>query len=510
MRVTGIRLENFRSFVDSGLIQLGKINVLIGANNSGKSSVLRGLHQMQNGLSDLFADVRVGTTEARIEIGLEDGGTGNNWNLDVNSEPFKFMMVLQTTDRHSGNSQSHLTLSSGIRHGNVTLQGMEPDHFIVPYLSKRKSVGYQEDVREGYVRTIAPNVSYLAAKLSRLGNPAFPAHSQYAVACKSILGFVVTAIPSGNGQKPGVYIDNTQTLSIEQLGEGVPNIVHFLSTLAVSEGKLFLVEEPENDLHPQALKALLDLVIDSAGRNQFVVSTHSNIVVRHLCSVPGSHLYRVRTKSKADEFPVESEIELIPNSPDARLAVLSELGYSLSDFELWDGWLVLEESSAERLIRDYLVPWFIPALSRMRTISAAGVTKVDATFEDLNRLFLFTHLTPAYRKASWVLVDGDKAGKDLVEKMRKSYSDYPNDRFQTFSKPAFEHYYPRVFEEKVKEVLAIDQKEKRREEKRRLLLEVLNWLDADVERGKGALRESAMEVISFLNGIQGSLKDREA
>ena len=74
MQITYVRLQNFRSFVDSGPIELAGINVLIGANNAGKSSVLRGLHQLQQGLPDIYADVRVGAAEAYIEIGI---GTAN-------------------------------------------------------------------------------------------------------------------------------------------------------------------------------------------------------------------------------------------------------------------------------------------------------------------------------------------------------------------------------------------------------------------------------------------------
>jgi hypothetical protein len=506
MRATHLRLQNFRSFVDSGVIELSGINVLIGANNAGKSTILRGLQQIQQGLPDLFADVRVGATEARIEIGLVGGSLVSNWITKGSDAAFTYVMQLQSSDRRSGAINASISAQSQHQNGDIRLAATEPHHFIVPYLSKRKAVGYHEDIREQHVVSIAPDVSNLAAKLSRLGNPAYLAHERYTTACKSILGFVVTAIPSTNGQRPGIYLPDGQTIPIDQLGEGVPNIVHFLASLAVSEGKLFVVEEPENDLHPQALKALLDLVVTSSHKNQFVVSTHSNIVVRHLCAVQGSHLFRLRPKS--DALPIESEIERVPDSADARLAVLSELGYSLSDFELWDGWLVLEESSAERIVRDYLVPWFAPSLSRIRTIASGGASKVSTTFEDLNRLFLFTHLTPAYRESSWVLVDGDDAGLKAIEKLREKFPTYGHDRFRALTKPAFEEYYPAIFSEKARDVLAIGQESDRRAAKRQLLIEVMEWLDCDRDRGVVALAESAIEVIELLRGIEVSLKTR--
>jgi hypothetical protein len=489
MRATHIRLQNFRSFADSGVIELAGINVLIGANNAGKSSILRGLHQIQQGLNNQFADVRIGSTKASVEIGLEDGANHAPITGGV-SDPVTLMITLESKDRRGGGMSMQRTTrqGGGGSLGNPTIPSTEPHHFIVPFLSKRKAVSYQQDISEQHVKSVTPDVSFLAAKLSRLGNPAFPSHEGYATACKAILGFTVAAIPSPNGQLPGIYLPDGQTLPIDQLGEGVPNIVHFLASLAVSRGKLFLVEEPENDLHPQALKALLDLVIKSSEHNQFVISTHSNIVVRHLCSENGSNLYRINPKSAT--LPVESEIQKVPDSPDARLAVLSELGYSLSDFELWDG-------------------WFFPTLSRLRTISANGASKVSATFEDLNRLFLFTHLTPAYREASWVVVDGDEAGRSTIEKLRTKFTSHSASRFKALSQPAFERYYPAIFAEKTNEALSIQQEGPRREAKKKLLHEVMAWLDSDKARGVEALQSSAAEVISVLTEIDAALTSRK-
>jgi hypothetical protein len=50
-----------------------------------------------------------------------------------------------------------------------------------------------------------------------------------------------------------------------------------------------------------------------------------------------------------------STVREVPATREARIGVLRRLGYELSDFDLWDGWLILEESSAEVIIR-YLIP----------------------------------------------------------------------------------------------------------------------------------------------------------
>ena len=43
--------------------------------------------------------------------------------------------------------------------------------------------------------------------------------------------------------------------------------------------------------------------------------------------------------------------------------LLAHLGHELYDYGLYDGWLILEEASAETIIKDYLINWFVPALA---------------------------------------------------------------------------------------------------------------------------------------------------
>ena len=57
MRVTSLQLQNFRSFENMEPIELDQINVLIGANNAGKTSILRALYLIQQGGDNIFADV---------------------------------------------------------------------------------------------------------------------------------------------------------------------------------------------------------------------------------------------------------------------------------------------------------------------------------------------------------------------------------------------------------------------------------------------------------------------
>ena len=502
MRVTSLRLTGFRSFVDMQRINLGSINVLIGANNSGKTSILRALYLVQQSGESVHPDVRVGGQLATVQIGLEDV-SGTQWGALGSGLA---TITLTSQNRRDGGIQLSYTNASGGNQGLPLLKAEEPHHFVVPFLSKRKTASYQEDIRLEIAMRVTPSMANLAAKLSRISNPAFPGYEKYRETCTAILGFMVTATPSENGQRAGIYLPTRETIPIDQMGEGVPNIVTLLADLALSEGKLFLIEEPENDLHPTALKALLELIAESSKSNQFVISTHSNIVLRHLGAIPSTYVYEV--SAVRGQLPTEAVIRAIEPTPEARLEVLRDLGYAFSDFDLWDGWLFLEEASAERIIRDYLIPWFTPKLSRVRTLATGGTGKVEPTFEDFHRLARFSHLEQAYRGAAWVRVDGDPSGRSVVEQLQKKFPTWAADRFACFNQPQFERYYPNEFSDQIERTLAINDKKERREVKQQLLNDVRKWLDEDQERGKSALNQSAQEIIVDLQKIETQLSKK--
>ena len=185
----------------------------------------------------------------------------------------------------------------------------------------------------------------------------------------------------------------------------------------------------------------------------------------------------------------------------------------MGDFDLWDGWLFFEESSAEQIIRDYLIKFFAPKLSRCRTLSTSGTGKLASKFDDFNRLFLFTHLETLYINRAWVIADGDgpndTSGSDAIEKIKDIYcrrpeSKWDENNFLTWSKHDFEDYYPNRFKIEVARVLAISKKDLKREAKRKLLVDVvIPWCRDEKEATlKAEFQESASEVITKLQQIE--------
>ena len=520
MRLSGIQLQNYRSFRSSGMIKFGNLNILVGRNNSGKSVILRGVGQLQSGVVDpTVADVRKGQPSASIKCMLEDVNSSHFSGQDI--PRFVNAQVIRTISRtHQGQLSKTLEISSqdttARMHGlNDGISSKEPNNFIYPYFSKRKVGEYDRMIDLNKTRTVVDNLRFLTARVADLSNQDNPSSSEYQELCQTVLGFRISAHPAddGNGQQCGVYVNSYEHIPIEDMGEGVPNLVGLITMLCSAQNKLFIIEELENDVHPIALKALLDTIVKKSSTNQFIISTHSNIVVKYIASIEGSKLYRVDMDSSSG-IPTSS-VEPVPPIPQARIKLLEELGYELNDFDIWDGWLFLEEASAERIIRDYLIPLFAPKLNRIRTLSTNGTGNIHKRFNDFNRLFLFTHLEPQYINKAWVIADGDSSedtsGSEAIEKLKNIYVNpqgarWRDEQFSTWSEHDFEKYYPLHFSAEVTRVLSITDRQVLRVQKEQLLEAVRDWCDAqNKESLRNTFRTSASEVINKLQEIENRL-----
>lgn len=509
MWVSSLEINNIKSFAASGAISLDKkMNIILGANNSGKSTILRVLYQMQNQASLTISDIRIGATDASAYLALEEVDNSNIANL-MNRGYGPGIHI--SGSRLSGPGSLQVVMKSGSAENALSINVMEPNNFIYPYLSKRKVQGYDRQSTRQRSEQVTDNLEFLVAKVDRLANPYYPKHNEFEQACVDILGFPITAFHAADnqGKQAGLIVNEYDNIPIEAMGEGVPNLIGLIVSLCMAKNKLFLIEEIENDIHPRALKSLLELIIKKAEYNQFIISTHSNIVAKYLGSIPGSKIHYVSLAPYTSENRIPTAIyREVGNTPQDRREVLEDLGYDLLDYDLAKAWLFFEESSAERLVREFFIPWFFPDLKgKVNTIAAGGTAKVGPKFEDFDRLFLFLHLESMYKNRAWVLVDGDPSGQKIIDDLKQRYTPggWTEDKFIKFSKENFEDYYPERFSEKAQAALAIIDKQSKRSAKKALLEEVLAWIISDQEQAKSEFAESAAEVIAILKAIEKNI-----
>jgi len=547
MRISAIDLNNFRCFANVNIKLSKGINLIIGSNNSGKSALLKSVAWLQQGAFVSINDLRILQNSGFVQIRLSDAllfFSGNDSiftylkdkpngyeilpdisiKADILRETIKIdyevyaigsSPVWVKKDRRKSLSPSDYLNQIGrdTTKYSERISNVMPYNFIQPYYSRRKISSYSEEINSTALNTVTGNFSNLYAKIDYLSNPLTEGHRQYIEACQDILGFLVTTVYSEQGKK-AVYLINSSreiSISLDSMGDGVPHLLNFIVDLCLVDDKLFLIEEPENDIHPKALKKLLNLIAEKSNTNQFIITTHSNIVVKHLGSQSKSKLFRVKMDFE-DKVPT-STIEEVDNSVEARLGVLEKLGYEFVDFDMWSSWLILEEASAEKIIREYLIPWFAPALNgKLRTFSARSVSEVERKVENFNSLFVFLHLQPVYKNLAWVVIDAGDEEEKIMNDLKNRYtpSGWNKENFLQFNEHDFERYYPHQFKSEVDSVLKIETnnskgKQLRREGKKNLLDKVEKWIEENPKSAKDAFEDSASNVIEILRQIESAL-----
>lgn len=522
MWLKSVHLKNIKSFADSGVIEYSPgINVLVGPNNAGKSTILRAislLQPLENARSPNFYlnfiqhNLRPGAESAEIEVELAMPEyrlfrefVQNIQAVKERARTPKFVFAgkpgsFASLVRQPGAESNLITLQTPIFHQR------EPNNFIYPYFSRRKPTAFQTGINPLAANMIEEVFEQLPCKIDRLSNPDYPSHGRFREVCWDTLGLKIAAAQYEGGKQAGLTLSDASFIPIDDMGEGTLNILILLAHLCFASGKLFLMEEIENDLHPRALKKLLDFIIEKAESNQFIISTHSNIVTRYLGTAPKAKVFSVdMTIDEKTRVPTSS-CKPVSEEPEERVRLLDSLGYDPFDLYLYRGYLVLEESTAERIIRDFFLPFLVPNLQgKLRTIAASGDMDVGPRLIDLMRLFTFIHTSPQYRERAWAVVDGGNNGKKLISDLRQRFKTWPETHFKCFKAQNFEEYYPPEFKEKVAGVLALPHGQAKQKAKGRLAEEVLAWAMADPVKAKAEFKLSAKEVLDVLGEIAAKI-----
>ncbi|HLY70210.1 MAG TPA: AAA family ATPase [Puia sp.] len=538
MYIEEVKLFNIRSFQNQSINFSKNINIIIGENNSGKSTLIKSIYLLQDRNALRTDDVRKTKNLGHVFVTIKEIGSNDKLSF-INSEnlgntlQFKQSVVL-TAIQNEGTKKStsqKLFQADSIKSINedgfiskiaetpgaqAHFSGLSNDEtqssFIYPFLSKRKTNFFASKVDSKDSNSIGDDYRYFIAKIKKLTNPGHPSSKKFVDLCDKILGFKIGIIAAENQMDSlGFYVTGHEIISIQQTGDGVMQIIFLIALILTEDNKLYLIEELENDLHPSALKELLELIIQKSKSNQFIISTHSNIVLRYLGICENTKIITTKTQFTKVEGPDDyyiptSELKEIVNSPEERIKVLMNLGYELWDFELFKAYLLLEESSAESIIRELLIPAFIPSmLNKIKTIAASGAADMEPRFHDFLRIFVFINSNSIYNERAWIIADGDKEGKKHIESIRNSFKNWPPKHFMNFSKDNFEEYYPERFSDSVKEMQVELDNRKKRDKKIRLTMDVVDWIRNNYELAKQEFAISAKEVINILKEMEGKL-----
>jgi AAA domain, putative AbiEii toxin, Type IV TA system/AAA ATPase domain len=499
-----VAVTNYRSIADSGQLPLGPITLLVGPNNSGKSALLRAIYLAQSGQYQPLDRRLRSNSLPSISLGMSGPSARVVWKLVPNTPTPRPALtdedLISVVVRFNGGSPEGLFV--GVEGSKPThtgpLSNLRPNNLLVPIFSRRKTMNYENSVNSERGRHITENDSGITSRLSMLLAGDNPEGLRYRELMQHVLGVFVGVFPNEHGHQPGLAITPDETIPLDRMGEGVSGALVLLAELASPGARTFLIEEPENDLHPKALRELVNVILDAVPEKQFIVSTHSDLVLRHLGSIDGATIYR--TTMRLDGGVPTTSFLPVADAFD-RYDLLEELGYEASTAL---GWLIFEESTAERIVNQILIPEFAPRLAALRSVSARGASGVIPHFEDLHRTVLFAHLSGDRR--AWVIVDGDAAGQRATKELKRRYKDWPAERFVNLPRDAFEKFYPPRFEKAASKALACRDGREKMRLKGALVDEICAWARKEPELAKADFAKSATEVVAVLVGIEEQLR----
>jgi len=310
MKVSSVRIQKFRS-IDDATITLDQVMALVGANNVGKSHVLRALNAFFN-----FSDERESFLNHSHQYSSRSRPRITVVFKDIHPEdliPEEYLnggvLTIQFTYRWDRQNPSYEVNLGGEKKpldiDSFSRLMQHHKYIYVPIIrdygtsfSRENGIAYQllsKTIQQQIANrnTIQPHVDRLYDKvrntvfktaISRVaGYYPFKKNANFKLDFRdsNLLDNILREVSLE-------LIEDTQTNEIANCGSGVQSAVYFAFSLANEMNSeinyLVGVEEPEQNMHPQAQRQLIESLKNSElyPNTQFLLTTHSPVIIDKL------------------------------------------------------------------------------------------------------------------------------------------------------------------------------------------------------------------------------------
>lgn len=470
MWIERFRLKSYASFEDSDWVSLNPgFNLFVGANNSGKTSLLRAFSQHfenlphRNASRMRGADLTASKMEIDISVPLSEllkrfsiANQRAVFSVDRNNERILNAFLSDANRiceinafRSAGKVFSARFRSSiqGIagEQGNVQQCYVEPsgDHFkIMGYTGEADNlcnllnfpeypyVFYFEPQRLHVGSAPYSDQRALDARASNLPNILLHLQASRPQIFRKIVSYVseisqsinsISAAPSGAQIEIILWPTDDHSrpelsFRLAESGTGIGQIIAIITAAATNDQCTIVIDEINSFLHPAATKRLISILKSEFGQHQYIISTHSSDVVS---SVGSETINLIRKKN------FQSKIYAVSSKDVSGVrAIASALGFSMMDVFGHDR-LVWVEGETEQLVFP-----FILRASAKQIPEGLGFSTVAATSDfDLKKRsvksitemyqHIATSAAPLLRGLAFGL-DRENHSDDAVQKLEKS------------------------------------------------------------------------------------------
>lgn len=341
--IESIKIQNLLSFDSQGIdLQLNSLNVLIGANGSGKSNFIEAISLFQSAPSKLVAPVRdnggistwlykgeahpvarleivTSLRSSKLDIPIKHvvafGETANRFELRdeaiEDSKPYKQgeknpYFYYQFRNNHPvlnvGNDERKLEWADINPEESIISQRKDPEQY--PELSKLSSLYekiriYREwtfgryalprqpqraDARNDILEENSNNLGLILNKIAME-----PPRKKKLLEALNVLypRFEDFGVQIEGGTVQIYFFEKDYSIPATRLSDGT---LRYLSLLAAiyspSKPSLLCIEEPELGLHPDVLPTVARILKEASEEMQIIVTTHSNEIIDALSDSP--------------------------------------------------------------------------------------------------------------------------------------------------------------------------------------------------------------------------------
>lgn len=454
MLLRHININYFKGLDSIELKDCGNLNVIVGKNNSGKSSILHAIDiaalamnsrnwepfQLKRNIEDLFSNIgkfEINLTykdDSKIQIGTT---ITNNRNRPIitpgPSEIQKFKSILIQP-----------SLSAGL----ITRRGISPKQ-VMDYIN-----GYE------YSQINSLDILY-AIKYYATHNQSGFIPEDY----DKLINEIIHYFPELENIESDRTEGDVSTLNYEEYGKKLDiiysgtGLLHFLDVLlkiTISKANIVLLDEPESALHPDLQRRFIEFLhrISEEKKIQFFLATHSQVLLNYVDIVT---IYRITNK--------KGERKIFQISKDAVHTILSDLGLRASDIFNQDICLLVE-GSTDVIFFEYIIHELYK--KEFDNVSIAILQYGGGAAEGIiYGSIKVSNIVPAQKYILWTRDRDTRPSKEPSRNAKKFKNCIEKNGFKCciWKKREIEYYYPECIHVKAQQ---------NDEEKEKATLEILN------------------------------------
>lgn len=411
MKFTKVRIKNFKAIKDTSL-DLGDVTAIVGANGSGKSSVLQALHWMLQSARSRKIEPRADATKARVLSERDatymptpqyrSARYATDYGNKHGAPEFRLILTAQGHDRSEHTAELWIRsahnegISVHVPSGNAITSEIRSQREISAYIPGLAGIPLQEERRSRFVvnrqaaagdaNTVLRNV------LLNLKNENAQANredglTQVQKLVSQVMGPLTLRVAFDDAQhstiiaefqtEPMHEADPRRFKPLELAGIGFLQVIQIFAYLVSFRPALLLVDEPDAHLHPSTQERLIRTLAEAARKfdTQVILTTHSPSVIRSL--PPGARVVWMR----------DGNVQ-----PDGDTAGRQMMGWGLLDKRI----LLLTEDSKTNLLRAILSQWpdveravaLWPLHGSGKLLDPDGCASLQALFGDSMKIVL--------------------------------------------------------------------------------------------------------------------------